>query len=51
MTDQEKDLLTGCLRKEQVAWDGFVLHYSSHVSGEPWQGEEPDYELISLDLK
>jgi hypothetical protein len=23
----------------------------AHVSGEPWQGEESDYELISLDLK
>jgi hypothetical protein len=23
----------------------------AHVSGEPWEGEDPDYELISLDLK
>jgi hypothetical protein len=22
----------------------------AHISGEPWQGEEPDYELISLEL-
>lgn len=31
MTDQEKDLLAGCLRREKVAWDAFVLQYSSLV--------------------
>jgi RNA polymerase sigma-70 factor, ECF subfamily len=31
MTDQEKDLLAGCLRRDQAAWDGFVLRYSSLV--------------------
>lgn len=31
MTDQEKDLLEGCLRREKVAWDAFVLRYSSLV--------------------
>jgi RNA polymerase sigma factor (sigma-70 family) len=31
MTDQEKDLLAGCLRREKVAWDAFVLQYSSFV--------------------
>lgn len=31
MTDQEKDLLEGCLRREKVAWDAFVFRYSSLV--------------------
>jgi RNA polymerase sigma factor (sigma-70 family) len=31
MTDQEKDLLAGCLRRKKVAWNAFVLQYSSLV--------------------
>jgi RNA polymerase sigma factor (sigma-70 family) len=31
MTDKENDLLTGCLRGEKLAWDVFVLQYSSLV--------------------
>jgi RNA polymerase sigma factor (sigma-70 family) len=31
MTDQEKGLLAGCLKREKVAWDAFVLQYSSLV--------------------
>lgn len=31
MTDQEKDLLAGCLKREKLAWEAFVLQYSSLV--------------------
>ena len=31
MTNQEKDLLAGCLRRQKVAWDAFVLQYSPLV--------------------
>jgi DNA-directed RNA polymerase specialized sigma24 family protein len=31
LTDQEKTLLAGCLRREKPAWDAFILQYSSLV--------------------
>jgi RNA polymerase sigma-70 factor (ECF subfamily) len=31
MTDQEKNLLAGCLQRDKAAWDAFVLRYSSLV--------------------
>jgi len=31
MTEQEKELIAGCLRREKAAWDSFVLQYSNLV--------------------
>jgi RNA polymerase sigma factor (sigma-70 family) len=31
VTDREKDLLAGCLRREKAAWDAFVVQYSALV--------------------
>jgi hypothetical protein len=42
---------TSAVRQLWYAPEARLIVKVAHVSGKLWQGEEPDYELISLDLK